>query len=276
MALKVISEHFDTIYGFLKTSKDRKNNIAMEGEHSSTESGDDTWYGTKSYSEAEDLFRNGYTSILKDVLDGIKENEKLHHELTNTPKMIPRNQVVGYAPHVPNSIIGIPESMIYTERSIHKQKTIDITYSAGVNSYVSADDMKKAGITLLSAIKIIETMGIYINLDLAAFITEAGGEIANPTISLKKYHERLDIQKLCFPLAHPSMLRRFGFKWLETNPYITSTAYRGGYGHALENPDEIKQKLQFGEKMHVLNANWIIDHKFNVSDVIKYLRDEFK
>lgn len=276
MALKVISEHFDTIYGFLNVSKSRPNNTAMKGEHSSTESGNKDWYGTKTYEEAEDLFRNGYTEILKDVLDGISENERLHHEYSSTPKMIPRNQIVGYAPHVPNAIIGIPESMIYTERTIHKQKTIDITYSGCANCCITGEQLKKAGIALLSAIKIIETMGIYINLDLAAFISEAGSEITNPTINLKKYHERLDIQKLCFPLANPSMLRRFGFKWLETNPDVTSTSYRGGYGHAIEKPDEIKRKLQFGEKMHVLNANWIIDHKFNVTDIIKYLRDEFE
>lgn len=276
MALKVISEHFDTIYGFLKTSKDRPNNQAMRGAHSSTSKEEPDWYGTRSYAEAEDLFRNGYTDILKEVLEGIKENEKLHHELTNTPKMVPKNQVVGYAPHVPNSILGIPESMIYTERTIHKQKTIDITYSCSVNCYIEAYQMKKAGIALLSAIKIIEAMGIYINLDLAAFITQSGEEIANPTISLKKYHERLDIQKLCFPLAHPSMLRRFGFKWLETNPDITNPDFSFGYGHSLEKPDEIKQKLQFSNKMHVINANWIIDHSFNVTDIIKYLRDEFK
>lgn len=62
MALKVISEHFDTIYGFLKTSKDRENNIAMQGEHSSTEPGDDTWYGTKSGKIKPD---NKYLKALK-------------------------------------------------------------------------------------------------------------------------------------------------------------------------------------------------------------------
>ena len=33
---------------------------------------------------------------------------------------------------------------------------------------------------------------------------------------MKDYREHLDLQKLCFPVAHPSMFRRLGFKWLET------------------------------------------------------------
>lgn len=276
MAYKIVSEHFNTIYEFLRISKSRPSNKAMSGEHASTATDDSEWYGTKCYEEAEELFRNGYTDILPEVLKGVNEAERLYTEESPIQKMIPKTQVVGYAPHVPNAIIGIPESMIFTDRIIHKKKTIDITYSCSVNCYIEAEQMKRAGIALLSAIKLIENSGIFINLDLAAFISETSREISHPTINLKRYHERLDIQKLCFPLAHPSMLRRFGFKWMETCPEITDTNFRGGYGHSIEDVADIKRKLKFADNMHVLNANWIIDHKYNVKSIIKYLKDEFK
>lgn len=276
MSNKLIKEHFDTIFGFLNTSKNRPNNEAMKGEDSSNTKGDRNWYGTGSYEEAEEVFRNGYVEILSEVLEGVKQSEKLYAEHENIPKMIPKNRIVGYAPHVPNALANIPESMIFTDRVVHKHKTIKIVYSCSMNCGTSAEQIKKAGITLLSAIKIIESSGIFIDLDIAPIVSSTSEELALPTINVKKYHERLDIQKLCFPIAHPSMLRRFGFKWLETNPNITSRGFRGGYGRSVEDVNQIKSSIPFESNTHVLNAGWIIDNEYDVSKVIKYLKDEFK
>lgn len=41
---------------------------------------------------------------------------------------------------------------------------------------------------------------------------QTGNETTFPTVVIKNYGQRFDLQKVCFPLAHPSMLRRIGFK----------------------------------------------------------------
>ena len=52
-------------------------------------------------------------------------------------------------------------------------------------------------------------------------------------MDVKSYAEHLDLQKLTFPVAHPSMFRRFGFKWLETVPTLTESRFSMGYGRSV-------------------------------------------
>lgn len=271
----ITTEHFGSIYEFLKTAAGRKNNEAM---HDSNNSSDDDkkFRGTASYEEAVDLFRNGYTDILKRVLDEVSQGVKMNSGFVKMPKMMPRNEIVGYIPNVPNAIIGIPEAMINVNRVIQKKKSIDIIYSISTNCGTSCETIIKAGIALLCAIKIIELGGTFVNLRIASICTVTSTEAAMNTINLKSCHERLDIQKLCFPLAHPSMLRRFGFKWLETTPNLHDMDFSSGYGRSIESVDSIKAAFNIPETTQVLNVNWIKQHNFDVNTIIKYLKNEFK
>ena len=272
----IVTEHYDSIYDFLKVSKRRSNNNTMRGLTSSENTDSHNWYGTSSYKEAEKIFANGYTDVLQQVLDGVAQSEKINAELSNVPKIIPKNSIVGYVPNVPNAIIGIPESMINTSRVVNKVKTINVLYSSTVNGGVECDTIIKAGIAFLTAVKIIEKGGIFVNLDCSGLITTTSKEVAMATIKLKSFHERLDIQKLCFPLIHPSMERRFGFKWLETVPNLTDTKFRDGYGRSIDDPAQIITAFKMRPEVRVINVQWIQAHNFDVNAIIKYLKNGFK
>ena len=66
--------------------------------------------------------------------------------------------------------------------------------------------------------------------------TEAGGKRYCIKVRIKSANERLNINKLSFPLVHPSMLRRLFFRFVEVHPGVPRSFVRG-YGMPLQPED---------------------------------------
>ena len=187
---------------------------------------------------------------------------------------------------MPNAILNLPDSMINIERHPQKQKTLDIIYSMGANCGEDAQLFIDAGVVLLTAIKILEINRISVRLKVGFMLgTEdysgKSGEITCPTVLVKDYGQRADLQKLCFPLAHPSMFRRFGFKWLETTPGITSKAWQCGYGYACEDDvgsrwDDCIKELNFSPKEKMIKAQDIRKMNFELKPLLDKLLNKDK
>ena len=273
--MEIVKEHFKSIHQLLGVLNSRPNNSVMANEDSS-QSGSYDFTGSHSYEEAVQLFREGYKEILPKIMSKMKRMEKdLSSEFQFTKKIRPQNSIEGVVPNVPNAILGLPQSMIDMKRFPQKQKTLNIIYEMGANCGTNKELFINAGVVLLTAIKILETRRISVKLTLGFMAGKANKQGNFPTVDLKDYGQRLDLQKLCFPLAHPSMFRRIGFKWLETNPDITDKDFRFGYGRS--PADETKEwkdfvnQLNLPKNARVLRAQDIDQMKFDVGKLIDYL-----
>jgi hypothetical protein len=109
-----------------------------------------------------------------------------------------------------------------------KQKIIvinkDISFSAGVR----ASQIEEEGVKCLQLIQALEGKGYRIKLNVY-WMSRSGRELVGHRVCLKKPEERLSLVKVAFPIAHPSMLRRVGFKWMEKFPTMTEN-FNWGYG----------------------------------------------
>ncbi|MBO7423147.1 MAG: hypothetical protein J6T99_07150 [Oscillospiraceae bacterium] len=209
----------------------RENNRVMRGNHSSKEGSKD-FTGTKSYSEALNLMQTGYDEAAKMLKRDVKNKSKINAKCMGIVKHpTPHSAVVGYIPNVPNAIRNLPASMISIDRTPMKRKTLDIIYSQHGSCARDQEYFSKAGAALLSAVEVIEKSGIQTQIDLAFMTAEGNSQLAFPTVRIKRYDERYSFQKVSFPLVHPSMFRRIGFKWLETSPAVTDNRFNIGYGH---------------------------------------------
>ena len=235
----VIEENFDSIHKLLNAVSSRSNNVEMYGQHSSTYNGEG-FTGTKNWAEAVEFFENGYTEVLDEIKSGISKNIRATQ---NQPRRMVKTGVVGYAPHVPNAINGLPNSMIYTEKQTQKIKAVTIYYSPTENCRVEVKTFIKSGIAMLSAINILELSGVRVNLNVVFFngVNNDETEGAFGTVKVKDFREQMDVQKLCFPVVHPSLFRRFGFKWIETTKGMKKNGWAGGYGH---NSQEFNNLIQ--------------------------------
>lgn len=240
--IKIVQkEHFDSIHKFLATINSRANNSVMSGCRSSI-TGDSDFTGTQSYEEATELITKGWEEVLPKIKEKFDTAVK-HNQNGSIDKRRTCNHVVGYAPNVPNAILGLPQSMIYQHKEPQKCKVVSIVYAPDANCGTSAETFIKAGIVVLNIINRLELNGIRVRLMIASMDSYSNKTFISCTINVKDYREQLDLKKLAFPIAHPSMLRRFGFKWLETFPELKEDGFSVSYGKTISGVSDHKDDL---------------------------------
>jgi hypothetical protein len=183
--------------------------------------------GSASYEHATKIMADGYKDTLKKI---VTEPVNVTHtqEVRRPRQMV---GIVGYTPHVPNAIAGIPTSMITQEMQPMRQKVIKIKYSLGLMAKEDKEGFVKAGANLLSLIKSLELKGYRVALDLLKItFTPDRSEVSVFTINLKDWRQQPNPLKLTYPLTHPSFYRRHCFRHLETSPLITKYAWFEGHG----------------------------------------------
>lgn len=272
---RVIHEHFHSIDELVSCLYGRNKNSVMRERNNSVEGGSN-FTGTGSYREAVDLLRNGYDKILPDIKSGVEKNLGKLKELFVGTKSKPLTSVVGCSPNVPKHLMGLPQSMDDRSREIQKVKTIDIIYSPQGPWYVGRDTFMRAGIAMLSAIQLLENSGVSISLSCTMYTGYKRKEAVSGTVQLKDYKDRLDLKKLCFPIAHPSMLRRIGFRFLETVPEITQPEFADSYGISPTH-DMLVEILKTRPNVVVLSLPLISETlKYDVKRIIAYIKENAK
>ena len=241
----------------------------MRNEDSSQEHGNEEWSGTNSYEEAQSLLIHGYEDPVKSIKSSLAKNKKLTSKIySSIPKPIAQNRVVGFVPNVPNALRGLPESMITMEKLHKKRKTISIIYATGGSCGVESDVLASAGAALVSAVNLIELSGVQTELSIGFMPTKKTKQIIFPTVKIKSYGERFSLQKICFPMIHPAMFRRIGFKYLETCPGMVED-FSHGYGRPPEL--DVLKTLIKDKNTYVINREWITQHENNIEEILKYM-----
>lgn len=227
--MKIIYEHFDSLGQYLDTIQARKVNRVFSGHSLHSEDRDYNFTLTESYEEANELARTGY----KEGLDKLKAANSRARHMGSAQKALPVTSVVGFAPHVPNAITGVPCSMIATQKVEQKAKVISILYYMGGACHVNAKEFVEAGKNILNVIYTLELQGYRVALNVLTNFCE-GSERALCSVQIKHWRQPSNPLKISYPLIHPSFFRRHGFRWLETQPELTVRDFTCGYGRPLE------------------------------------------
>ena len=187
------------------------------------------FYKTHSLEEAKELCRYGdYKKF--DKLVELKSTLEKYIKMSNK-KSKQYNYYVGYAPDVKAYLEGNPLSML--DRQNPKRKHIDIYYNSAILSDVSAEQIFNRGAITLCIIEILENMGFSVGLNIFTMSWE-NNQIHYAKFNLKKENERLNIQKLFFPMCNPSFLRRLVFRLREETPDI-EYSWTDGYGETADD-----------------------------------------
>lgn len=226
--MEQIIENFASIDELVRVLDHRKVNSVFSGGSQSSDTGSDSFTETSSYAEAVELMLNGYEKPLKKIKQGVEENSKRFESQRTTPK----NDIVGYAPCVPNAILGIPQSMINKEIIAKKSKILTLVYDIDANAGTDADTFINAGVAVLSILNAMENDGYRVSLRVLFNNSYGRDQEVFSSVTLKDWRQPIDLKKMAFPFCHPSMCRRIGFRWVERHPRLTDTNFRVGYGRA--------------------------------------------
>lgn len=227
----VFVDRFEDINVFLRTIKSRPLNDIVFKDYPDgygSSGSDKNFYMTKNYQESEEIMKIGY----KEGLEELKKAEKNIPVCSKVSKAVPTASVIGYTPHVPNAIAGIPCSMISHKQVVMKDKMLSIVYDMTASWREEAKDFVKAGRVLLSFIEMVESRGYRVKLDMMLSACK-NKEKSVALVKAKDFRQPVNPLKLSYMMLHPSFLRRQGLKWTETNPDITDREFRSGHGCAL-------------------------------------------
>lgn len=202
----------------------------VQGRNNSSERHDYEWTGTHSLEHSEELRKYGDKESYDKLANSKAVTDKfIDGEMGVKTKF--KADLHGFAPIVPNAIIGLPLSMIDSERQPKKVKLIDIVINVSIACSVDAKDIIERGAMILSFIDSLEKQGYRIKLYIAdVYIKGYGGEKANGIIiPIKNHMEQLNMYKLAYYIVNPSCLRRTFFKLQESIPELPDVT-NDGYG----------------------------------------------
>jgi hypothetical protein len=202
------------------------------------------WIGTSCYTEAVNLMEHGWDK------GALRLNEALKKELKkiSQDKYMRRMffDVVGFTPCVPRYIQGIPENMANQKKVVMKQKIITINKDVSFNGWYSAEDIIRYSANALAVVKKLEDEGYRVNLNIIFGSRDSSSGYKHiAKIRIKNASERFSVSKMAFLMAHPSMLRRFLFNYIEVVPEA-GYGLHSGYGFALRR-EELLQYVPAGE-----------------------------
>lgn len=183
----------------------------------SSETGGFSFTKTYSFGEALDLLKYGDEELFNKIKDENKKINvnKLLGNIINRPKQ--KQDVVGFQANVPQYLLGLPTNMINQEPKKTSQKVLNIFLNIRVTAGTSSNEIIKIGTQYLLIIDLLEKAGYRCNLYSGVANSGYDNNYCYLLTRIKTDREPLNIKKICFTIAHPSMQRRIKFKWQEVN-----------------------------------------------------------
>ncbi len=221
---KIMKYEFDSITDFIDYLDTHEVNERIFGRNPSSEEENYSFCKTQSLEEAKQFCKFGYHEDFEKLVE-LKLLLEKYIKWSKT-KSKQYNFYVGYAPDVKAYLEGNPLSML--TKNYPKRKHIDIYYNSAILSEVSTSQIFNRGAITLCIVEILENMGFSVGLNVFTMSSESD-QVHYAKFNLKKDCERLNVQKLYFPLCHPSFLRRLVFRLREETPNIYRS-WNEGYG----------------------------------------------
>lgn len=230
---------FDSMEDYLDFLSDAPVGEAFT-EAPASEKGSPDFTGTADLEEALELARFGWHegfSHLVSLVETIKRSLDLNLDPRRT-----FHDYVGFAPDVKAFLEGTPTSMI--NQPPHERRRITVYMNTTFDGNTADARILNRGAAVLAGIEALEVMGFSVDLRLFE-MSSLDQEVHLSEFRLKPIDERVNLQKLYFPLCHPSWIRRLNFRLIEVSPNMT-VGWAGAYGIPAETK-LMQEVLDLGE-----------------------------
>ena len=258
-------EHFKSIRDMLETLDTRLVCEGMEHSKSSHREMDARFCDSKTWDDALTLYYGG-----KDAPREAMKAIKASIDGTGTKRTRER-AYAGSTCNVARAVSGLPKDMYRRKATPAPVRKVRIVYNSSTACRTSAQDMERAGNCLFQVAYSLSRAGVQVEIVVAAISVSCNAykevvednkwvtvcrpktEARGCYVTVKGYNEMFNPAKLSFALCSPSLLRRFGFLWLERAPVSAApykscqTPYNGSYGRPVTyNPAGVQSLKNIG------------------------------
>lgn len=231
--IHIEAETFNSIEEYMSAIQNRETNKAFSAKrYLSSQKHDMVFCGTYSWEEAQEIFKKGYEEGLNLILSD-EGGINLH---TQRSRIIRKDDFVGQKPHIVNTIMGKPKTMVRRIKHNIPVKTISLSYNNYPIWHVKTSRMIRAGKNFMALVKFLEQNDFRVEVKVCTpLVTRSRKaqwdyEGAMPIVKLKEYKQSLNPLMIAYPLVHPSMIRRHLFRYIETSPYSDMPTMAEAYG----------------------------------------------
>ena len=125
--------------------------------------------------------------------------------------------VAGQRACIPSYCAGVPAHMVYMDDQSERNAVpiVKIWVDVAASWNVSAEAMIRKGAAVVALVDQIESSGQRVELVAKAYTDMQDNEILDVRVMVKAAEEQLDMDRLAYAVAHPSMLRRSLFRVTE-------------------------------------------------------------
>lgn len=241
-------EHFKSIKEMLETLENRPVCDGMEDCTSSHREMSAKFCDSKTWDDALALYHGGKAAP-REAMKAIKASI----DGAGTKRTRER-AYAGSTCNVARAVSGLPKDMYRRKALPAPVRKVRIVYNSSTACSTSAQDMERAGNCLFQVAYSLNRAGVQVEIVVAAVsascdmykdrvdrnkwvtICRPKTEARGCYVTVKGYNDMFNPAKLSFALCSPSLLRRFGFLWLERAPFPAApyksciSAYNDGYG----------------------------------------------
>lgn len=192
-------------------------------ENVSHDTDDQTWFGTPNFGVAMHLARYGWTECLNKIKNiDIDCFDRLNQQQLWETKY----SVVGSEVDIGRYVIGMPDCMshripYYIDTVCACPKFVNIVVNTSFCCKRDFDYVVARGVQILSTINTLEINNVRTKLILLTNVVDSESLACNVHrifIKIKDYQDIFYLEKLMFPIAHPSFFRRLVFSAMEREP----------------------------------------------------------
>jgi hypothetical protein len=204
----------------------------------STQTNQARWFGTETFADAETLAINGVTDIETQI-------RKMAEEFADATGSTADAFATVYAEtgddvDIARYLSGEPEHMMSSVLvPTSGSKVVSLCVNLSANAGVDTSAMIRRGAAACVLADTLERSGYRVEITAVACFHNKGNT-ARLTVPIKTAGESLDIARVAYALAHPSMLRRHALRYMETLPLSIIRKYGftsgSGYGSAVDGP----------------------------------------
>lgn len=266
-------EIFNSIGEFMNVTAERPLNDVFESRRNNlaSQKGSKYFTATKSFEEAEGLFRDGWMEGKK-YLTAMTAGKKA---IAPTPAYQRKRTQAGGRLHVGALIAQADAVWVRRKRTMKDSLSpvVSVFYDMLVPGGVNQQSLAEASGKLFSAVRDLENEGYRVELYVGSSNAVKNNQTAC-VIRLKNSNEALSEIKFLYPCVHPSFFRRHIFRWIETSPLITDNYYSVGYGRCFcggeSDTKTIKGMINTaGKKFNSVVRLWSIYNEGMTTEQIK-------
>lgn len=209
--------------------------------------GSEIFCGTKSWEDATIRMTIGDEESAKKI-ESAKKGERINTNIRSTyqrPKL--QRKVAGFMPCIPAYCAGARKNMFSYKKETRISKTVTIVYNISALGDVRSTEIALAAFNVLKAVLKIEASGTRVNF-YTSTIAEDSGQYVGSVVKIKDSGQYFNFMKMAYPMVHPSMQRRQGFRFREVAEGVES-GFADGYGSTVESSKTLQYVIEKNTKI---------------------------